>query len=98
MLSRTRVIMRFHQVTVMSRDLDFYEMDQPLGVTPVTEVVERDAPDALKGRQVIVVSGPWKGYRGTIKDTNLHKRTARVELWAGSQLKTVRLSDLAEMW
>jgi transcription elongation factor len=84
-------------VTVLSRDLDFHDNEYSWGIVPVKGTVEREPPDELRNRNVIVISGQWKNFRGIIKDTNRIRGTARVELAAGSILRTIKLSQLADI-
>jgi transcription elongation factor len=69
---------------VVARDLDFSEVQFISGKPsdPPSKSI-RNPRDPLVGHKVTVIYGHYKGFKGRIKDTNLHKATAHVELEAG---------------
>jgi transcription elongation factor len=59
------------KITVATRDLAFHEFDIQLAIPPTVRE-KRSGPwrDPLVERQVLISAGPFKGYRGIIKNVN----------------------------
>lgn len=85
----------------MSIDMELHDEDVSFGIPPrerAKGVIKSDPRDhALDGLHVVAGHGQYKSYRGIIKDTNPIKQTARVELEAGQQVKTLKIAHLMEL-
>jgi hypothetical protein len=84
----------------MTRVLDFQETEVQKSGPPLPQqppINLRDPRDSNTGRRVLITSGQFKGYKGTVKNTNTVHKTALVELLVfGSRVLAFPLSELVD--
>ena len=93
------MLTRLYQYRVNAMDLDFEEKEHKLGPTSPQQPppFQRDPRDPNIGRSVIITSGHFKGYKGTIKESNTVLQKAYVELSVfGSRSLNFAFSHLAD--
>jgi transcription elongation factor len=86
------------QLGVMTRDLDFHEI-QLSGPPPPQQPlkIQRDTRDPYIGRRVLIKSGHFKGYTGTVKESNTVRQKALIELAVlGSRVLAFSFSQLVD--